>query len=234
MTRISNDSLFAEWRAYQKLVESDYLGHAVFFNRLQEEVLPRFRQPISVLDLGCGDATPILPLLQALPVQHYVGIDESATALAIARQQLAGAGIPAQLVEGDLAEPHQALGGPFDLIVASFALHHLPGASAKQSVLKRCRQQLADGGLLAVIDVFQEEGEPRPDYLERWIAMAERRYLTLDQREKALLFDHVRARDFPESLNVFQRLGKAAGLPNCQVLAEDADGLNHLLVFSAA
>ena len=82
------DQLFEEWRAYQKLLENDYMDHRAFFGRLLEEIEARFDRPLALLDLGCGDAQPILPMLESLDVCRYTGIDESATALSRARELL--------------------------------------------------------------------------------------------------------------------------------------------------
>ena len=49
------DSLFRKWRAYEKLVENDYMGHARFFQRVEDEVKRRCGKPIAILDLGCGN-----------------------------------------------------------------------------------------------------------------------------------------------------------------------------------
>mgnify|MGYP001093630355 CR=1 FL=1 len=46
--------------------------------------------------------------------------------------------------------------------------------------------------------------EPRERYVERWIANAASRYRALQAAEQALLFDHVRARDYPLSLDAWR------------------------------
>lgn len=226
------DRLFEEWRAYQKLLENDYMDHKAFFARLQREIQARFQRPLAILDLGCGDAQPALPMLETLDVRRYVGVDESATALARAGESLAAAGITAEWVNGDLVETLDTIEGPFDVILASFALHHIPGAVTKQALFRACRARLSDDGLLAVIDVFHEPGEPRDEYIERWIAFADRHYEALTAREKSLLFEHVRARDYPDSLPTYRRIAAAGGLERFDVLLADAARLNHLVVMS--
>jgi len=49
------DPLFDEWRAYQKLLEHDYMYHIAFFSRLKLEIQKQFHGSIALLDLGCGD-----------------------------------------------------------------------------------------------------------------------------------------------------------------------------------
>jgi ubiquinone/menaquinone biosynthesis C-methylase UbiE len=227
------DRLFQEWQVYEKLLIHDYMDHRAFFGRLQEEVEGRFQRPVSILDLGCGDLTPILPMLDALQVDRYTGIDESDVALAIAASRLDDRGLSGRLIEGDLLISLESLTGPFDVILASFSLHHLADPADKLRTLQRARPLLSPNGFFAMIDVFSQEAEPRDQYVERWIANADRRYHDLQPAEKTLLFDHVRARDFPLSLDRWRALGPQAGLPRFDVLLSDRDGLNRLVTFAA-
>lgn len=226
------DRLFDEWRVYEKLLIHDYMDHRAFFGRLGTAIASRFDREVAILDLGCGDARPILPLLLGTPVARYVGVDESDVALDLASERLNETGIPFNLVNGDLRTAPALLDGPFDVIVASFSLHHLPDPAEKRSVFAACAPLLAADGLLALIDVFCAETEPREEYLERWIRHADIRYAALAPAEKALLFEHVRARDYPVSLETCRRLGAEAGLPDFAVLHEDEPRLNRLVTLA--
>ncbi|MGA9575632.1 MAG: class I SAM-dependent methyltransferase, partial [Lysobacterales bacterium] len=119
------DQLFEEWQIYEKLVVNDYMDHRAFFNRLQAEILARFKRPVAILDLGCGDLTPILPMLAKVPVERYVGIDESDVALALAAKRLEKLHVPGHLIHGDMLLTMAEIGETFDLVLASFSLHHL-------------------------------------------------------------------------------------------------------------
>ena len=226
------DALFDEWRVYEKLLIHDYMDHRAFFDRLALEITTCFDRPVTILDLGCGDLTPIRPLLAKVPVAHYVGIDESEVALSIARAHLEKDAVPGQVVKGDMRDALATLDHSFDIIIASFSLHHLVDPDEKQAMFAACVPLLSSDGFLAVIDVFSESLESRDDYVERWIRHAERCYSALASEEKQLLFDHVRTRDFPVSLEHCQLLGKAAGLQNFAVLHEDAPCLNRMVTLS--
>ena len=228
------DQLFEEWQVYEKLVTHDYMDHRAFFNRLQAEILKRFEHPVAILDLGCGDLTPILPMLANVPLRQYVGIDESDAAHTLASRRLQALHAPSRLIKGDLLASLAELEGSFDIILASFSLHHLADPADKRRTLEAARQHLSPEGFFALIDVFSAEAEPRDVYLERWINHAENRYIELQTDEKALLFDHVRARDFPVSQATFQALGRQAGLEGFAVLLEDRARLNALVTFSMA
>jgi len=227
------DALFQEWQVYEKLVIHDYMDHRAFFDRLAHEITARFSRPVRILDLGCGDLTPVRPLLAAVPVANYVGIDESDVALSIARAYLNKGAIPGQLLAGDMRELLKNQIGPFDLIIASFSLHHLPELDEKRAAFAACESMLSSDGFLAVIDVFTNPSEPRDEYINRWIGHADLCYRALGPEEKQLLFEHVRARDFPVSLEQCRILGAAAGLPGFDVLLEDSPRLNRLVILSA-
>jgi len=228
-----SDQLFEEWQIYEKLLIHDYMDHRAFFNRLQVEILARFKRPVAILDLGCGDLRPILAVLETVPVQRYVGIDESEVALALAARRLEQLSVPRRLVKGDLLEAMAEIGEFFDVVLASFSLHHLADPAYKQRALEAGRQLLTSDGLFAVVDVFCAESEPRNGYLERWIAHAQERYEELHTAELKILFDHVRSRDFPVSLSTFEALGKRAGLGRFEVLMKDHAELNCLVTLTA-
>ena len=226
------DQLFEEWQVYEKLVTHDYMDHRAFFNRLQTEIVERFERPVAILDLGCGDLTPILPMLANVSLRQYVGIDESDAALALASRHLQALRAPGRLIKGDLLALLAEMEGVFDIILASFSLHHFVDPEDKRRTLEAARQHLAPGGFIALIDVFSAVVESRDQYLERWISHAENRYVALQPEEKELLFNHVRARDFPVSQATFRALGRQAGLEGFDVLLEDSARLNALVTFS--
>ena len=225
-----SDPLFDEWRAYQKLLEHDYMHHVAFFNRLKHELQKRFSGPIAILDLGCGDTSPIGPMLEELEVSLYCGVDQSETALSKAEAKLAPLDIPSRLYPGDLVDTLRSLAGRFDVIVASFSLHHLETAEAKEQVLKECHHILSPEGLIAIVDVFHAKDETREEYLHRWIDFAKKNYQALDPVEMSTLVDHVQSSDFPEALTTYQSIGQAAGYGKFEVVMQDREKLNHLVI----
>ena len=227
------DPLFDEWHAYQKLLDHDYMYHAAFFSCLKHEIQKRFNGPLAILDLGCGDASPIRPMLEDLDVSLYCGVDQSETALSMAEVKLASLDIPCRLYPGDLLDTLRTLTGKFDLIVASFSLHHLETAETKEQVLRECRRLLNPAGLVAIIDVFHAEDETREEYLCRWVNFARNSYVALDDAEIASLVDHVQNNDFPEALSTYQAIGRAAGYGKFEILMQDREKFNHLVTLEA-
>jgi hypothetical protein len=119
------------------------------------------------------------------------------------------------------------------MLLASRPPHPLLAPDDNLLALQRIERLLTGDGFYAMIDVFRAEGEPRDRYLQRWIATAKARYREVQPAEKEKLFDHVRACDFPLSLDAWRALGEQAGMPRFEVLLDDRDGLNRLVAMGA-
>jgi len=207
------------------------MGHTQFFQRLSKELADRFREPVVILDLGCGDTAPMQTLLRNIPVQHYCGIDVSETALEHANALLASSGISHTLLTGDLLETTRLLHKPFDLIIASFSLHHLQNPIDKQALLAECRRLLQAKGLVAVIDVFLGESESRDDYLDRFERQAREHYSLLTNSEMTTLITHVRSCDYPESVQTYRNIGLQARFNRVRCLLCDESSQHQLISF---
>ncbi len=79
---------------------------------------PRRPAPLRVLDLGTGSGTLLCALLHACPRAFGIGIDVSAAACAVARDNLAALGLTGRgvAVRGSWGA---AVRGPFDIVVAN-------------------------------------------------------------------------------------------------------------------
>ena len=93
------------------------------------------------LDLGCGEGVYSVWLAQ----QGYavVGVDFVPAALAAARARAERAGVDVELREGDVVE--FASPAPFDVVLDSGCLHHLPGPKVA-AYRARLDEWLAPGG----------------------------------------------------------------------------------------
>ena len=99
-----------------------------------------------VLDLGCGNGRFELYLRQHLGATRYTGVDYSPEMLRIARSRLPDA----QLMTRDLVSEAPPA-GPFDLVVCFGLLHHIPGKTQRQALIRALAQSLAPGGLLTFV-----------------------------------------------------------------------------------
>ena len=106
----------------------------------------------SVLDLGCGfgDYAPLYA-----DRCRYVGIDHNESYIETAREMNAGS--PATFLVADVADPVVLDHGPYDLILMSGVLHHLP-SSAVRELAELIRPLLsATGRFVAMEPVFDPD-----------------------------------------------------------------------------
>jgi SAM-dependent methyltransferase len=209
---------FDAWTVYKKAVDHDYLGHRATYAALRAFLEERFAgRPFSVLDLGCGDASFIAAALRGTTASAYTGLDLSATALELARRNLAGVIDEPRLEKVDLLDGLRAATTTFDVVSSSYALHHLSLAE-KSAFLGHCRRALAPGGVVAIIDVMRGEAESRDAYIERFTADLARRADAYSPGELEALLGHIRANDFPESLATYARLAGDNGMRVVQAI----------------
>jgi SAM-dependent methyltransferase len=100
-----------------------------------------------VLDVGCGAGTDLVRFARAGALVS--GIDLSASAIALARQNFAQQGFEADLREGD-GEHLPYPDGTFDLVFAHGVVQYTPDGAA---LVRECRRVLAPGGE-AVFQVY--------------------------------------------------------------------------------
>jgi len=192
--QIFNDS----WALYKKIVDADYMHHQLF-TRLTAEVFETFKNEASIrmLDIGCGDADPVIPLIKSLPVTHYTGYDLSDVVLAKCGLNLSNLNVEFKLKQGDMKLIIDQEQGPFDLIYSSYAIHHLLDED-KQFLLKKISSLLRPGGLFIYIDIVREDGQLLEqyragyvDYIDQWSGIS--------NVEKSAVIDHINQFDFPAS-----------------------------------
>jgi tRNA (cmo5U34)-methyltransferase len=113
------------WHAAEKVAEyrsrAATIPHRTEGEAVLVEVLPERVE--RVLDLGCGDGRLAGIVHEARPEVLAVGLDFSEPMLEAARGRFAEDGAM-EFLRHDLSEPLPALGG-FQLVVSSFAIHHL-------------------------------------------------------------------------------------------------------------
>jgi SAM-dependent methyltransferase len=212
MSENSHDAFFDSWHIYQKVVAANHMFHREIAQDLASVLAARFgSQPFSFLDLGCGDAASLAPILKGLPLQRYKGVDLSETALALARKNLAGLSCPVEFAHSDISAALSAETGSYDVIHSSFALHHLR-TQEKAQFFRQAAPRLKEGGLLLLVDVMREEDEGLEIYLQRYCAWLRNSWTALDANEKDYVCSHLVSSDRPETASALQALAMAAGL----------------------
>lgn len=201
---------FDAWSIYDLVLDRNYILHDEIYRDLGQFLRGRLGgAPFTMLDLGCGSARHLAPVLRDLRVSAYTGWDLSEPALAQARRNLAPLGCPLDLRQGDLREALQQ-GQRFDLVFSSFALHHLDTAG-KARFFADSRACLAPGGLLVLIDTSLDPGQTRDQYVDAYTRWVREDWTALPAAAVRDIETHVRGSDFPETEAVLADLAARAG-----------------------
>jgi tRNA (cmo5U34)-methyltransferase len=165
--------------------ESAILGHfdgeAPVFDELILKLIPGYREmlealvgtlpfapdaAIRVIDLGCGTGTVARCVSLGYPRARITCMDVAANMVTAARAKLAGHPALAFVV-ADFAAAE--LGGPYDAVVSSLALHHIESEADKRAMYRRIHAALAPGGVFVNADVVLG-GDDRLSarYVARW------------------------------------------------------------------
>ena len=124
------------------LAERDTIPHRAEGYGVLAEMLPPAAD--RVLDLGCGDGDALAVVIGAYPGAHGVGLDFGAEMLRRATDRFAGDD-RVSIAHHDLSEPLPEL-GDFDVIVSSFAIHHL-APTRQQALYGEVFGRLRPGGV---------------------------------------------------------------------------------------
>jgi tRNA (cmo5U34)-methyltransferase len=172
------------------------------YDALQEETA-RASAAVSaqhILELGVGTGETMARVRAVHPDAHIVGIDESATMLAPARDRLPDTDLRVGRLEDELP------GGSFDLVVSALAVHHLDGPG-KAELFRRVARRLTPGGRFVLADVVVPDDpadavtpidgvydQPsRVDEQLRWLEAAGLRpELVWQRRDLAVIVAHAR------------------------------------------
>ena len=103
-----------------------------------------------VLDLGSGTGTLTLALKSACPDASLLGVDADPDILARAQAKARRMGSDVTFLRSFAQDLDPGL-GPFDRVVTSLFLHHLP-ASERKAVLERVLSSLKKGGEFHIAD----------------------------------------------------------------------------------
>jgi SAM-dependent methyltransferase len=223
---------FNQWHVYRSIVNENWMCHREIFSAVKHWVLLRHPGPFTLLDLGCGDAGFIKSTFTDTGLWAYTGVDASQAAIAKAREELSGVRFQVQFVEADmLAYLQEAPPKTFDVILASYAVHHLP-AREKREFFQLALGKLAPRGTLLFADVFRRNSETREEYLEAYVGMMRRDWTGMTPESLASTIEHVTQRDFPETSEVVSALAREAAFQEPQELFRDKTGFHRLMAFA--
>jgi SAM-dependent methyltransferase len=219
MTEQHSSDFFDVWRTYRKVVDANYMFHSQFSSRIEAALRSQFDgRPFSFLDLGCGDASVLAPVLGETAVSHYEGVDLSETALALAAENLKILSCPVVLKHGDLLAALSDGDRQFDVIQTSFAIHHLT-TSSKRDFFALAAARLTENGIVLMVDVVREEDESLPVYYQRYCSWLRQNWLALSEDEQDAVCNHLTHNDYPEKRSTLEAQARAAGLNDIVELA---------------
>jgi 2-polyprenyl-3-methyl-5-hydroxy-6-metoxy-1,4-benzoquinol methylase len=221
---------FKQWQLFAKMEELNYIHHREVYPLLHQ-FLGRLSRPFTLLDLGCGDAGFMAQTLQGTAIAHYVGVDLSKVALALAEKNLAVLQCRQQLLEKDYYEVARAAEIKAEVIWLGLTFHHLPQPQ-KASFLHWARQILPDGGYLLMYEPTLLEDEDRDQFLARsWQISCSWTGLTETEVEK--LRQHIATCDFPEKLSTLEHLARQQGFSGLTLLYQDPEKICTLVCLAA-
>lgn len=196
-----------------------------------QRLLPYLNSPLSVLDVGCGNARFALFLhenltstdrLSTTPQITYHGVDSSPALLEHARTALTGRDqLTFTLEQRDIIENPPG-SGEYDCVVLLGVLHHIPGYEQRQTFMRTLAQRLKPGGLLVFAawrfyeyDRFRDRITPWPDDLP-----VEHHDYLLDWRRGAVSLRYCHYTDDAEHA----ALVAATGLTEIETFRADGQG----------
>jgi ubiquinone/menaquinone biosynthesis C-methylase UbiE len=116
-----------------------------------QDLALRYANAISrkrVLELGCGTAEWASMFLRSHPTANYVAVEFSRQMRDFASRRLESHRTRVELLDQDLNA--SLPGGPFDLVVSFFAIHHVEN---KQRLVEEVFTSLVSGGLFLYADI---------------------------------------------------------------------------------
>ncbi|RWM06022.1 MAG: class I SAM-dependent methyltransferase [Mesorhizobium sp.] len=206
---VTPSTLFQEmWGIYRKVLDNNYLFHREAYATLRQ-LLQNQRSGFTFLDVACGDASFSAAALAGLPIDRYIGIDLSQTALDEAAANIAGLSCAAELRRGDFVEWLTACEEPVDVAWIGLSLHHLP-FDRKLEVMRQLRRLAGPSGTLLIYENTCRMGESRAGWMKRW-GRQRKVFSALNSLEWLLLTTHVNSMDHPETASSWRKLGHRAG-----------------------
>jgi tRNA (cmo5U34)-methyltransferase len=144
-------------------------GYAPILGTMLDVVQVRSRRPREILDLGCGTGAATLAVAAACEPGASVTLVDGSAPMLHAAQTRVQTHVRAA-VTGDFTLPAVAplaFGpGRYDLVLCSFALHHLSDGN-KRRVLDQVADSLVPGGLLLLADEVTTDRPNGWDVVER-------------------------------------------------------------------
>jgi cyclopropane fatty-acyl-phospholipid synthase-like methyltransferase len=200
-------AFFQGWQLYQSIIQNNCMDHREIGTALRC-VFEALSNGFTVLDLGCGDSSMAIKALEGLRVTSYTGVDLTSPALDVARANFHGT-YSATWMHANMVDYIATADQQFDVIMTSFAMHHLP-ADIKKAWLVDIAKHLTPRGQLVLVDTCCPLGKSRDETVQTYLDIIEDWPVSTD--DKATIAKHMWSSDFPESEAFIDDALTAAGL----------------------
>jgi SAM-dependent methyltransferase len=220
----ASGELFRRWNLYESIILENWMRHREISSAIQN-TLADLHGPIRVLDLGCGDGWMAARCLTATQVTRYVGVDLSDAALQILAS-CGGMGIRPQEMQLDLmcedmsSAAARLASQSFEVVLASYAIHHLLSPS-KQRLLEDISRLLEMGGIFLWTDLACGFDESPGDYLQRLTHHIDIHWTNLPPVERHSAIEHILKCDYPEQPDWMHATAAQSGLSLRACLFQD-------------
>lgn len=212
------------WSLYDAIVESNHMGHREFYKAIGEELV-RTAPCDTLLDLGCGNARCLAPVLRNAPPRSFVGVDLSEQALEEASRYLADQP-RVELHCADLLEYCSNRVGSAGIVFSGFAVHHLAQVG-KERLFRELFRLLPKNGFFLLLDVIREEGITREDHVLAYTEMMRNEWRDIPDQALCEGIEHVLQCDHPASFSELDCMALRVGFESgeCLLIRE-----NHALI----
>lgn len=141
------NELSKEWDSPEKIIQN-----AMYAEKIKQHLAFR---PKNILEVGCG--TGLLGQQFVKDDTTLLGVDTSEGMLQVFDQKFKNnENVQSKLLDLET----NSIPDKFDLILSSMAFHHL---KTPDKMINKLKENLLAGGVLAVIDLDQEDGSFHPD-----------------------------------------------------------------------
>lgn len=214
----SASSYFNEnWKKYQGSIRKNTLYHREMSETLNT-FLTALPSSFSFVDIGCGDASTIAPILLDKPIKKYIGIDAAPEVLKLAEANLGEIKCDKEFICDNMTNAIVKLSPPIDIIFTSYAAHHLT-YQQKFDFIFNCKKILKNKGFFIMIDGVLKPHQTR----DEWLDELENRIKTtqpMTSEELKFRMQHPRQDDHPESIATFEKIAKTQQWKKFDVLFE--------------
>ncbi len=217
------------WLTYKTIIDENYMFHREINQAIQSLVSNYFGQaPLTVLDLGCGDANSIKETLKDLNMVYFCGYDLSVLALKSAEDNVAKIVSAYDLHCQDMLQGVAEMHAQFDLVLSSYSLHHL-ARDDKTLFFNSVHRALKNSGMFILVDIIKDENQSLGEYYDDYLGYVCQHWNELLPDELNRVSEHVRSSDYPESTATLEKMADEAGFIRYKTVAKYQN--HHLSVF---